>query len=132
MEELMALMKKGGGSDFEYIDEDRTFEFPTTTANKDFYVYSAQGKRPMSVFVKVVGAETTTCMCSWNKNLPSIYSYLRTSDDVTYTSYAREITGTAPYNGFNVTEVGADYVKFTFKYASGYTGTAVYVNAIFE
>ena len=130
MSEILAnLIKKGGGSDIEHIDENMSFEFPTSLVTKSFYVYSTQGKRPKSVFAEVIGAETTNG-CFWDIDESTLCAVWRTTDHSSYSGYFQGV-GTI-INGLTINEIGADYVKFTFKNATGYAGTAVHVNIFFE
>lgn len=128
-ETLMALMKKSGGSDLEYIDEDIAFEFPEINQTKYFYVYSNQGKAPKSVFAEVIGAETTNG-CFWDVDEPLLCAVWRTTNHSSYTGYLQGVGNTI--NGLTVNEIGADYIKFAFKNASGYSGTSVHVKISFE
>lgn len=130
MEELMALMKKGGGSDFEYIDEDIAFEFPTANQTKYFFVYSNQGKAPKSVFAEVIGAAETTNGCFWDIDESPLCSVWRTTNHSQYSGYLQEVGKVI--NGLTVNQIGADYVKFAFKTASGYTGTSIHVKISFK
>lgn len=129
MEELMALMKKGGGSDGQYEIVEGV-ESVAQSDNTLVTVTSTQNKSPMYIYAETQGA-TYISFVEWcfNQYATNYAGMMRSRSSSGYDALAAEV-GTM-LNGVFINSIGNNSVVFSHHPSGNFTGTSIKYRVVF-